>query len=448
VGFEFSATVRVNWDKAGLILKAPLATYRVQLNRGFGFSDLKSVVPYLADLGVSHIYASPIFKARAGSTHGYDVVDPNVINEELGGKTAFEELINEASVYGLGWIQDIVPNHAAYSLENKRVVDIMQNGIQSRFSRFFDVDWNHPSHQLNGRILTPFLGKELADCLKQKELTLAFDKEGFKICYGDLEFPLNNSSIQELLQEDDLKGVVKQINYNPAALTSLLSKQFYALTYWRNAFKEINYRRFFDLLDLIGVQVEEPTVFEETHRLIFELLFNGKVSGLRVDHVDGLYNPEEYLQTLRSKNPEIYILIEKILLDNEDLPDSWPIQGSTGYDFVNQINGLFIKQTNEAAIDQIYKWFTDNTQAFGELLFECKNLVIETYFWGDINNLARLISQTMLKLGDNQFDPAKMPNAIATLIACFPVYRTYLNPKSPFNKKRLPHCGVKAGKRT
>jgi (1->4)-alpha-D-glucan 1-alpha-D-glucosylmutase len=385
------------------------------------------VVPYLAKLGVSHIYASPIFKARAGSMHGYDVVDHTIINDELGGAAGFEELTRETSAYGLGWIQDIVPNHAAYSLENKKVVDLLQKGQGSRYSKFFDVDWNHPSPKLNGRVLVPFLGKELIECVKQGEIKLAFDCGAFKIKYAGLELPVNSKSTKKVLCQKN----VEQYNSNPELLTGLLSEQFYTLAFWKDALREINYRRFFDILDLIGVRQEKSTVFEETHRLALNLLSSGKIMGLRVDHIDGLYDPEEYLHTLRKLAPDAYLLIEKILANNETLPETWPIQGSTGYDFINQVNVLFVKQENEAAIDTLYKGFTGNTQTFRDQLFESKQNVINNYFLGDIKNLARLISKTAYKLGQNLFDPDKMQNAATTFIACFPVYRTYLNPKNP-----------------
>jgi (1->4)-alpha-D-glucan 1-alpha-D-glucosylmutase len=407
----------------------------VQLNRDFDFLKLKNVVPYLAKLGISHIYASPIFKARTGSSHGYDIVDPTAFNDELGGKAAFEELAQTVDEYGLGWVQDIVPNHAAYSLENKRVFDVLQNGQNSRYSKFFDVDWNHPSTQIDSRILTPFLGRELAECVKQGEITLGFDDGIFKIRYDNLEFPLNNNSTQELLREKDVSQTRKRYNSDPTLLTSLISNQFYALTYWKNALKEINYRRFFDILDLIGLRMEDQDAFDETHQLIFELLCTEVVTGLRVDHIDGLYDPEQYLQNLRRRFPDTYFIVEKILTDDEGLPECWPVQGSTGYDFVNQVNGLFVKQANETAIDDLFKRFTGNTQTFGDLLFDCKMAVIEAYFLGDIENLARLINQTFEKIALHQFDNDKMPNAISTLIACFPVYRTYVNPENPIDKK-------------
>ena len=296
-----------------------------------------------------------------------------------------------------------------------------------------------------GGFLCLFWVKKLAQSVKQKEFALTFDSN-FKIGYGSLEFPLNSKSTQELLHRGDVWQTVKQVNENPEFLARLLSEQFYTLTYWREAFGEINYRRFFDILDLIGVRVEEPAVFEETHKLSLNLLRSGKVSGLRVDHIDGLHDPEQYLQTLRQQTPDAYLLVEKILTDNEPLPDSWPVQGSTGYDFVNHVNGLFVNQANEAAINAIYERFTGNTQAFCEVLFDCKKTVIDSYFRGDIANLARLINQTLHDLAQRQFDPAKMPDAVAALIACFPVYRTYLSPKNPTDQKGYFNWALKQAK--
>jgi (1->4)-alpha-D-glucan 1-alpha-D-glucosylmutase len=290
------------------------------------------------------------------------------------------------------------------------------------------------------------LGKKLAACIKHKEIKLVFDGDDFKIAYYSFKFPLNSNSTQKLLKEKDVEQTVKRYNSSPELLSGLLLEQYYSLAYWKDAFEEINYRRFFDILDLIGLRIEEPDVFEEIHQLIFNLLSNGKVEGLRVDHIDGLYYPEEYLQKLRIHAPYSYLIVEKILTDNENIPESWPIQGSTGYDFINYVNGLFVKQTSETATDEIYKRFTKNTKVFGELLFECKKLVIENYFLGDVKNLARLINQTLHKLSYSQFNHDKMPLTLAMLIACFPVYRTYLDPKNPTDKKGQFHLALNQAK--
>lgn len=427
--------MRVNRDTAGLTLKAPIATYRVQLNKTFGFQDLKNILPYLSKLGISHIYASPIFQAKKDSAHGYDITDPNTISQELGGKTAFQELIKEASAFGLEWLQDIVPNHASYSLENKMIYDLMANGASSRYGGFFDVNWNYPSPKLRGKILAPFLARSLSECLKEGKLSLAFN-DGFKIKYDGMGFPVNAEASENLLQNATIKQVVERYNNDPQLLGELLSTQYYALAHWRTALKHINYRRFFDIIDLIGLRMENPQAFEDTHRLIFELAKSGRFSGLRVDHIDGLYEPAVYLHKLRQHLPETYLIVEKILTDNEQLPASWSVQGTTGYDFLNYTNKAFIKQDSEQEITAFYRQFTGNTQAYSELLYDCKKYVIGTYFLGDVRNLARLITETLRKIrhelpyGRSKYGRSKLEEAVAELLSCFPIYRTYLNQRN------------------
>ena len=362
-------------------MKAPLATYRVQLNKNFLFNDLKAIVPYLSQLGISHIYASPIFQAKKGSMHGYDITDPTVINEELGGRVGFEDLSREVAAYGLGWIQDIVPNHASYSLENKRICDVLAKGAESEYACFFDIDPGHPSPKLYGKLLAPFLPNPYMQCLKQGQITLIHN-DGFKIKFNDLAFPVNAPTAQHLEINGPVPQTLEKFNRDPRFLNALLIRQYYRLAYWRVALKHINYRRFFDIIDLIGVRMENPTAFEWAHRLIFELAASGKFSGLRVDHIDGLYDPEEYLRKLRERCPEAYVLVEKILTDREQLHDGWPVEGTTGYDFISYVNKLFVKSSAEPQINALYRDFTGNTQAFNELLYETKKAVIERFFFG------------------------------------------------------------------
>ncbi len=400
-------------------MKVPVATYRVQLNKMFNFDSLKQLLPYLSQLGISHIYASPIFGSKKGSTHGYDIVDPNQISDELGGRAAFESLIYEVSGYGLEWMQDIVPNHQSYSLENKMIYDLMQKGPFSKFYDFFDVDWNNPASWLKSRILAPFLAEPYSDCLKKGLISLV-DENGLKVRYNGITFPVNTSSNA---------AEVKRYT-DPAILKKFLSQQFYALAYWKIALKQINYRRFFDIIDLIGVCVENKDVFETTHRLIFELTSLGKFSTLRVDHIDGLYDPEEYLKRLRAKFPNRYMIVEKILSGNEQMQTSWPIQGTTGYEFINFLNNLFIKRDNEPQVDAFYKEFTGNTQTFSDLLYDCKKAVTKDYFLGDIENLARLINETLGQANyGKRFSDESLRKAVMELLACLPVYRTYNSPQ-------------------
>ena len=406
-------------------MKVPLATYRVQLSKEFNFKCLEDILPYLKQLGISHVYASPIFKARSGSAHGYDIVDPNKISDELGGAEGFKNLIGKLADYDLEWMQDIVPNHVAYSPENKIVTDLMRKGVDSKYHSFLDIDWNHPFHRLKGKILGPFLAGPYEECLKQGQISLSYSN-GFKIKYHNIEFPVSDNISKKLLKDTSTEATIRRYNNNRRLLDNLLLKQFFTLAYWKTALKQINYRRFFDITDLIGLRIEDPEVFKETHRLIFNLAAAGKISGLRVDHIDGLFNPRDYLQKLRSHLPDNYIIVEKILSDDEKLPDSWPVEGTTGYDFLSHLNAIFVKESNKRKIDSIYKKFTGNTQAFCESSYESKKIVIENSFLGDVRNLARLFFQSLRKVQyGKEINRLKLIEAIAELLACFPVYRTY-----------------------
>ncbi|MGD6851881.1 MAG: malto-oligosyltrehalose synthase [Candidatus Bathyarchaeia archaeon] len=403
----------------------PTATYRVQLNKNFAFSDLKAVLPYLKALGVSHIYASPIFQAKKGSFHGYDVVDPTVINQELGSKEGFEDLAREVHRYGLGLLQDIVPNHASYSLENRRIYDVLQNGADSRYGGFFDVDWKYPSKKLRGKLLVPFLSEPIHRSISEGKLTLVYNGD-FKVKYNGLEFPLSAETAQQL-QSIGVTVAIQEYNRNPTLLKQLLSKQHYCLAYWKTALERINYRRFFDILDLIGVRVENLWVFEELHSLIFNLVQRGLFSGLRVDHIDGLYDPETYLQQLRKHCPDTYLLVEKILTGDEEL-SSWPVQGTTGYEFLDRLNKLFVLGSSQPEFDALYRYFTGNTQSFGKQLYEAKKTVLETVFLGDTRNLAWLFSVALQKTGyPGRFDLDGLVAAVVELMANFPVYRSYID---------------------
>lgn len=436
-----------------------MATYRIQLNKEFDFNKLKAVLPYLSKLGISHIYASPILKARRGSAHGYDVTDYDRINDELGGQDALEDLTKEVAACGLEWIQDIVPNHVSYSPENRMISDIMKQGSCSKYHGFFDVDWNHPSPKLRGRILAPFLENSYEDCLKQGQIKLAYDG-GFVIRYKDMDFPLRFSSYKEILQKarstvpfltqnyrtmslkmnwhkldeasrGSIREAIERYNGDIRLLDELLSTQVFALSDWRTALKEINYRRFFDIINMICLRMEETSVFEAAHRLILKLMAEGKISGLRVDHIDGLHDPEEYLERLRKKAPDAYVVVEKILMRGENLPASWPIQGTTGYDFLNYVNEVFINRNAEKSFDKIYRQFTGNTETYDELLYKYKRLVIQRYFHGDIDNLTRLLRQVLRKTphGKN-CTTRRLREAIVELLSCFSVYRTYLTEKN------------------
>ncbi|MCW4028165.1 MAG: malto-oligosyltrehalose synthase [Candidatus Bathyarchaeota archaeon] len=430
MGHRVFRVVQLDWDTVSMTSKIPTATYRIQLNAQFTFADLQAILPYLRDLGVSHIYASPIFQAKSASSHGYDVVDPSTINPELGGKAAFERLLREVGACGLGWLQDIVPNHASYSLENPWVYDVLEKGVESRFSGYFDVDWAYSAKQLRGKILAPFLAESYIKSLKEGKLSLIHNGS-FKVKYDNTEFPLN-AKTQQHLNSAPIPQTLTQYNKNPKLLHQLLQNQNYLLTHWKTAFWHLNYRRFFDIIDLIGMHMENPFAFEDTHRLIFELTKGGCVSGLRVDHIDGLYEPTEYLQKLRLRLPETYLVVEKILTGNEQLPASWSVEGTTGYDFLNYVNAVFVQTKGEQEIDAFYRQFTGNLQTFHDTVYACKKAAIAGSFLGDVANLARLFSQTLCSLGiEEVFSRDVLRAAVVELLACFPIYRTYLDKQNP-----------------
>jgi (1->4)-alpha-D-glucan 1-alpha-D-glucosylmutase len=408
-------------------MNVPIATYRLQFNKNFTFSDLKEILPYLSQLGTSHIYASPIFQAKTGSMHGYDVTDPTAISEELGGRAGFEKVTKEASALGLGWIQDIVPNHASYSVENPRLADVMAKGTGSAYASYFDVDWNYPSEKIRGELFLPFLLQPYRRCMQDMQISLAHSEGGFRIKYGSLELPVNAATKQHLELINSVPEALESYNQNLKLLASLVYRQYYRLGYWKTALRHINYRRFFDITDLVGLRMENQQAFEELHSLIFELATSGMFSGLRADHIDGLYEPQNYLKQLRERCPDSYLVVEKILTGAEQLPEGWPVEGTTGYEFINYLNKLFVKTDSENQIDAAYREFTDNTQAFDELLYDAKRAEIGAAFMGDAVNLARLFYQTLGKIGiDASVGRHSFIEAVVGLLASFPVYRTYI----------------------
>jgi (1->4)-alpha-D-glucan 1-alpha-D-glucosylmutase len=368
----------------------PKATYRLQFNSFFGFKDAKEIIAYLTSLGISDLYASPIFKARKGSAHGYDIVDPNQLNPELGDKQDFDTLINAVKNNNLKWFQDIVPNHMAFDSENNLLMDVLEHAIKSDYFDFFDIDWDHPYEDIKGRVLAPFLGKVYAECLEDGEIQLHYHQGHLTINYFNLCFPVriesyarifehNVEGLEKKLSNDqplfikylgvlrylkevaDSKKVTKyQIIHSKKILWNLyqeshiieqfvnenlhflngekgvqesfylldklISEQSFRFAFWKVASEEINYRRFFSVNDLISLRVEDPRVFEYSHGLIFQLVAEEKIAGLRVDHIDGLFNPLAYLNRLRKKAGDIYVIVEKILEDNEQTASSCPIQ--------------------------------------------------------------------------------------------------------------------------
>lgn len=443
-------------------MRIPVATYRLQLNSSFGFKAAKDIVPYLAALGISDIYASPIFQARAGSAHGYDVVNHNKLSPELGGREDFLELVGKLKEQGMGLLLDMVPNHMAYSIENPAMASILERGERSNYYSFFDVDWNYRRPGLRGRILAPFLGEHYGDALEKGEIKLKFDQSGFAIDYHGLLFPLRLESYTELLGEEDRLG---DENQDPAKqkklhwelyskdgafkafldsrlkayngemgrpesfdlLDSLLSQQLFRLSFWSAASQEINYRRFFTINNLISLRIERQEVFDHVHSMLLRMAAQGEVTGIRVDHIDGLYDPKEYLERLRAQVGDFYVTVEKILGWNEDLPD-WPVQGTTGYDFLNYLNGIFCNKENALSFAWIYSNFTGLRSTYDNVVYEKKRLILERYMSGEVDNLAHILKS----LAENDrhgrdLTLSGLRAALEEFMIGLSVYRTYMN---------------------
>ncbi|MBI1921417.1 MAG: malto-oligosyltrehalose synthase [Geobacter sp.] len=518
--------------------RIPLATYRLQLNRGFNFAAARDILPYLDDLGITDIYASPIFAAREGSPHGYDIVDHNALNREIGTEEEFGELCGGLGSLGMGLVMDFVPNHMCIeSSANARWMDVLENGPASQNAYFFDIDWEPVKKELRNKVLLPLLAGQYGNALENGELALGFHQGAFYIHYGEFRLPVEPASYLHILhhrleelkepvpadaplllellsiitslehlpstteQDPDKreeryreKEIVKNrlarlcekspeiagfigenvrifngIKGEPASfdlLDGLMREQAYRLSFWRVATEEINYRRFFDINGLGAIRMEDPLVFKETHLLLFRLIREGKITGVRVDHIDGLYDPYAYLHRLQkgcftqlrlaensgmpaddetaaegalgreydeavAANPAIkafYIIGEKILLKGERLPEDWPVFSTTGYDFLNTLNGIFVDTDSARKFDRTYDRFGGGSINFQEVIYEKKKLVMQVAMSGEINTLGHQLNAISERDRlTRDFTLNSLTRAISEVIACFPVYRTYTN---------------------
>jgi (1->4)-alpha-D-glucan 1-alpha-D-glucosylmutase len=464
-------------------LRVPRATYRLQFNEGFTFSDAAGLVPYLADLGIGDLYASPYLKARPGSTHGYDVVDHGRLNPELGDEGEYGRLVEALEVHEMGQLLDIVPNHVGIGSDNAWWLDVLENGRASPYASFFDIDWCR-STALRGKVLLPILGGHYRIVLEAGELELAFDAEAGAFCvnYYEHRCPIDPKTYPMILEDghspelEDLANAFGSLPRREAtaeksvagrardagilkadlavlcarspeitraieervrwlngegfeALHRLLEAQAYRLAYWRVASDEINYRRFFAVNDLAGIRVEDEQVFETTHRLVLELVKNARVNGLRIDHPDGLYDPGAYLRRLRDEEP-IYVLVEKILGHHERLPEDWPVSGTTGYEFTNLVNGLFVDPAGEAGTDGAYRLFLGERLDFEEVLYCCKKLIMHNDLCSELDALSRLLLRISGYGRSYDFTMNLLRDALSEVVARFPVYRTYATPRA------------------
>ncbi len=444
------------------------------------------LAPYLADLGVSHVYCSPYLQAAPGSTHGYDVVDHGRLNEELGGEEAFERMVAALSAHGLSQVVDVVPNHmsVAAGRRNRWWWDVLENGPSSRWASFFDIDWGSPDDVGGQQVLLPVLGDHYGRVIEAGEVRVEREGGSFVVRYYDHEAPVSPRTVDDLLGEaaaaqgsDELASVavalgrlppasatdrasaaerhrdkevlkaqvarlldeqpvlaaavdaaLATLNDDPDRLDQLLQRQNYRLAYWRTAGEELDYRRFFDVPELVAVRVEDPAVFAESHELILRLVSEGKVEGLRIDHPDGLRDPGQYLSRL----PDVYLVVEKILAAGEGLRPSWPVAGTTGYDFLNRVTGVFVDPEGEGPLTELYARFTGGEVDFEEVAYEARHEVMREALATDLHRLAALATAVCGRHRRyRDYTRRELEAALAEVAACFPVYRTYVVPGRP-----------------
>lgn len=469
-----------------------LSTYRVQLHAGFGFDDASGIADYLADLGVTHLYSSPCLQAARGSTHGYDVVDHSQVNEELGGAAGHARLVQTLERQGLGQVLDIVPNHMAINeRRNLWWWDVLENGPASRWAGYFDVDWDPPQQRLRNTVLLPILGDHYGRILEAGELVLARRGGKFEIHYHEHEMPVAPRALDELLRaaagrcgspdlafiadacgdlplatatgressarrhrdKEVLAGqlarlceerpdiaaavdaVVEEINADPDRLDELMSRQNFRPAFWRTAGRELDYRRFFDVHTLVGLRIEDERVFADTHSLVLAWVRRGVLDGLRIDHPDGLRDPLQYFQRLRAAAPGAWIVVEKILEPGEALPSDWPVDGTTGYDFMNLAGGLLVDPAGEEPLTYLYTEMigerreSDAGADWPRMVREKKLLVLSELLASDVNRLGEVFMQVCERHRRfRDFTRFELRETVRELAADFPVYRTYVRP--------------------
>ena len=489
--------------------RAPVSSYRLQLSPAFGFRAAAELTPYLRELGVDALYLSPVFKAVPGSAHGYNVVDPNALNPELGGAEDFERLCARLKQAGMGLVLDVVPNHMGIEADhNKLWLDVLEKGQDSRFARFFDIDWAPVKPELRGKVLLPVLGDVYGRELESGRMRLLYEDGRFLLALNGARYPLAATSYPAIL-EQGIEGLEREapadlLEYRAAAalaaggdgeaarrrlaalarrspavrafvesrvalfngrpgvpesfdlLDALLDRQRYRLAFWRVAADEINYRRFFNINELAAVRVEDAGVFEFSHRLVFRLLAEGRVQGLRIDHSDGLYDPPAYFRALQERfvreavpeaeaspaavaralrEPEfasckpLYVVAEKVLGRSEKLPEEWRVHGTVGYDALSALNGLFIDRANEGAIDEVYEGFIGHKIEYGRLIRDVKRRFIRESMTSEVEALGhRLDKISEQSRYFRDFTRSSLTAALREVIDCFPVYRTYVSP--------------------
>ncbi len=490
-------------------LAIPGSTYRLQFSADFTFDDATAIIPYLSDLGITHVYASSYLAARAGSTHGYDIIDHNALNPEIGNEESFSRYLQALNSWRMGQILDFVPNHMGVGKsDNQWWMDVLEWGQESPFAHYFDIDWQSADPALRNRVLVPVLGVAFGDAVMSGDLKLHFEPQmgSFSLWYSEHRFPLRPVDYAGILKRANrpeladlttgfmalakvqrgqrrstagsLKAEIVQLVLRDPTITealqqaadsfmgssgnrttwrdfvALIERQNYRLASWRIAADEINYRRFFDINDLAGIRMEDPELFELTHRMIGRLVAQGALQGIRLDHIDGLYDPLDYLIRLyqyigrfgapadpRARGRErFYILVEKILAADEMLPQPWPVAGTTGYDFITELNGVFVDSGAEAAFDRLYREFTGQTETFDAIVETAKHLVIGAMLPSDLERLSkRLKTIADRDWNTRDFSLNRLRQALTEIVSGFQVYRTYITPRttSAEDRKRL-----------
>ena len=411
----------------------PRATMRLQLHKGFTFADASKLAPYLVDLGISHVYSSPILTARAGSIHGYDVVDPTTVNPELGGERGFRDFVAVLRAAGLGLIVDIVPNHMAVGgSDNLWWTDLLQYGRSSRYANFFDVDWETSDPDLRGKVLAPFLGRPYGEALDAGEIRIAKAASGEPVIrYFDSEFPIDPTDYAHI----DECGFESFNPANPSGrclLHTLLERQHYRLAWWGLAGDEINWRRFFDINGLAGLRIEVPEVFEATHATLFRLYADGLIDGFRVDHVDGLSDPPGYCRRLRQRLIELapdrraYLVIEKILGAGEALPADWGVDGTSGYDFMNEVSAVQHDASSASKLGQLWHDLTQRSAEFEDEETAARKEILLQGFGAQLQAVTAAIHRVArADLKTRDLSEAKIRAGLIALLSHFRVYRSY-----------------------
>ena len=376
----------------------PVSTYRIQFSRDFNLKDFARIIPYLKDLGIRCIYASPVFHSTEGSSHGYDSLSPDGIDPEIGTEEEFEKILDRLAADGIGWLQDIVPNHMAYDIRNPWMKDVLKNGKASAYYDFFDMQ---PG---DDQLMAPFLGEPLDELLKKGQVNI-IDEGGDRILVaGGIHFPVNDASTSEV--------------------SKTLQEQFYRPCHWKETNERINYRRFFTVNDLICLNMQSEKVFRRFHEYITGLVASNKISGLRIDHIDGLYDPVEYAQRLRATcGDQAYIVAEKILSPDEDLP-YWPIQGTTGYDFLAHVNAVLTNGSNRKILHSFYRTLVQKYETQKQLVQKRKRRFLHTRMAGELQNLCALFQNLEFPFTIKE---DRLQESIAEILIRFPVYRLYGN---------------------